>query len=67
MTTTEAIDQIKHRGHELTEDTLRGLIRRGIVAKPRLDSSLRYDWTPADIDEVCERLNQRETQATRSA
>lgn len=61
MTTTDALAELKQRGHTLTEDTLRGLIRRGIVKKPRRDSSMRFDWTDADIDTVCEKLEERAT------
>lgn len=66
MTTTEAIQQIIDRGHSTTEDTIRGMIRRNKLPKPRLDSSLRYDWTEADIDRVCEVLSRHAAHAAAS-
>lgn len=65
MLTQEAIEQIRERGFEISEDWLRNSIRRGKLKKPRIDASLRFDWTEADIKHVCEVLEERRATSCR--
>jgi hypothetical protein len=52
MTTQEALKELEQRGIRLTYWKLRGLIVRGSVPRPRLNSALTYDWTERDVRNV---------------
>ena len=65
MTTREALTELatKH-SITLTVWKLRAIFDRGEVPKPRLDSSLSWDWTPDDIERVREAVTTRGTTVT---
>jgi hypothetical protein len=50
MTTREALAELQKSGHTLTVWHVRGLIDRGEIPRPRLNSSLQWDWTASDLD-----------------
>ena len=52
MTTQEALRELEKKGISLTYWRLRGLIVRGSVPRPRLNSALAYDWTERDVRNV---------------
>jgi hypothetical protein len=60
MTTQEALQELTDRGVHLTVWRLRGMISRSEIPKPRMDSSLRWDWTESDIQKVEEAVSQPE-------
>lgn len=62
MTTREALASLAQQGIELTYWRLRGLIDRNEIPRPRLNSSLAWDWTPAEI-EVVARVIRRKSDA----
>ena len=63
MTTREALIEASHRGVTLTYWELRGMIERGEVARPRLNSALQWDWTPGEVDRLCEAASSRPKKA----
>jgi hypothetical protein len=52
MTTAEALLELAGRGVSLTVWELRGLINREEISRPRMNSSLAWDWTESDIKSV---------------
>lgn len=62
MTTREALQALAERGVEITYWRLRGAIDRGEIPRPRLSTSLRWDWTEADVDRAAALL-QRKSEA----
>jgi hypothetical protein len=49
MTTREALAALAEQGTYLTYWKLRGLIDRNEIPRPRLNSSLAWDWTRSDL------------------
>jgi hypothetical protein len=49
MTTREALSALSQQGVSLTYWRLRGLIDRNEIPRPRLNSSLSWDWTRDDL------------------
>jgi hypothetical protein len=49
MTTREFLSALSEQGVTLSYWRLRGLICRNEIPRPRLNSSLAWDWTPADV------------------
>ena len=63
MTTREALAELKNVGVNLTYWELRGMIVRGEIPTPRLNSTLKFDWTAGDIARVKDAAAQREAAA----
>jgi hypothetical protein len=60
MTTKEALADLSKDGIELTIWELRGSFDRGLQ-RPRLNSSLQFDWTPEDLKRVRQAVAERQT------
>ncbi|GAB4146546.1 MAG: hypothetical protein Tsb009_19260 [Planctomycetaceae bacterium] len=52
VTTREALQELESRGVKLTIWELRGMLMRNEIPKPRRNSSLQWDWTEADLQNV---------------
>lgn len=59
MTTQEALENLRSEGIKITVWELRGKIARREIARPRLNSSLQFDWTLDDLRRAKEILGQQ--------
>jgi len=59
MTTREALAALAALGVEISYWRLRGLIDRGEVRRPRLNSSLAWDWSEADISAAAQLIREK--------
>lgn len=57
MTTKEALQELENRGVELTYWKLRGMVTRKEIPAPRMNSTLKWDWTEQDLQNVIESQN----------
>jgi hypothetical protein len=64
MTTREALAALSEQGISLTYWQLRGLIDRNEVPRPRLNSSLAWDWTKADLAIVATVVRAKDAEVT---
>jgi hypothetical protein len=62
MTTREALNELASRGIHLTYWELRGMLERGEIPRPRMNSALSWDWTEADIRAVATAAANRQAQ-----
>jgi|GEM_PF-3242335 len=60
MTTREFLEALANRGVPLTYWKLRGLIHRGTIPKPRMNSSLAWTWSESDLDRVAAAVKGKE-------
>jgi hypothetical protein len=60
MTTREALTVLSQQGVGLTYWRLRGLIDRNEVPRPRLNSSLAWDWTLDDLQTVAKVVREKQ-------
>ena len=60
MTTREALQALKDKGHFLTYWKLRGLINRNEIPRPRLNSALSWDWTTDDVAMVAKVVREKQ-------
>jgi len=58
MTTREALSVLSSQGVNITYWRLRGLIERSEIPRPRLNSSLAWDWTLNDLQAVANVVRQ---------
>ena len=67
MTTREFLKALAEQGDPLTYWRLRGLIDRNQIPRPRLNSSLAWDWTLNDLQVVARVIRERaDTEAVAS-
>lgn len=54
MTFSELRAELRQRGIDLSEGRIRWAIRTGKVHRPRLDGSMRFDFSKSNFDEIVE-------------
>jgi len=59
MTTREAISALSSQGVIITYWRLRGMIERNEIPRPRLNSSLAWDWTASDLRTVANAIREK--------
>lgn len=52
MCTSDLLAELRASGVELSESQLRYAIKCGRVSRPRLDGSLKFDFTPENVAEI---------------
>ena len=72
MTTAEAIQAAEERLRAKSPEApdseplvttwqVRGMISRGEIPKPRINSALQFDWNEADLDALCRAIESKLT------
>lgn len=52
MCLRELLDELTRRGIVATESQIRWAIKTGKVSRPRIDGSLRFDFSVMNVDEL---------------
>ena len=61
MTTRGLLELLAdEHGLSVTDWELRGMIRRGEIPRPRLNSSLNFTWTGRDVRRIAKVLGRKE-------
>ena len=58
-------EALRRQGIDVTEGQLRWAIRTRKVSKPRLDGSLRFDFSENDVAELCDYFSASREDAVR--
>jgi hypothetical protein len=53
MCLKDLLDLLREQGVVLSEPKLRWAIKTGKVSRPRVDGSLRFDFGPQHVEEIC--------------
>lgn len=59
MTLKEVIAELQQRGLSVQENAIRWAIRTQQIPRPRMDASLRYDYTTGDVEAIATYLRNR--------
>ncbi len=63
MTTQDIINELSKSGHKVTYWSLRGIVKRGEIPHPKMNSSLCWVWTVRDLERLKKLLKTKETVA----
>lgn len=60
MCLKELMDELRRAGVEVSESQIRWALRTGRVSRPRVDGSLRFDFTAENIADLVSYFSERE-------
>ena len=57
MCLKELMDELRRAGIKVSETQIRWAIKTGKVSRPRVDGSLRFDFTAENVSEIATRFS----------